>query len=297
MLSAVCGVLLATTPAARAAEDVDALQVAAFEAYANRDFQETVGLLTRILNVEPKEARWYEMRAQVLVDGKNFQAALEDYATAIELTPADSELVVTARLLAGRGLAEEGVSDWRGALQDYDRAMELADKGGESPDPYVVNSRGNCYNSLGMWAEARADYLASSQLFQQAKGLIRGTQRLDGAIFSASNAALMLAEMGDLDGALKEMKNIARRAPGSADMRAALAALYYAKGQRDEAESAWEFACVQINVGCSKYQDVDWLRRIRRWPPTMVAKMQDFVRLKSPLGLPAAPAASLGAAP
>lgn len=41
------------------------LQVAAFEAYANRDFQETVGLLTRILNVEPKEARWYEMRAQV----------------------------------------------------------------------------------------------------------------------------------------------------------------------------------------------------------------------------------------
>lgn len=41
------------------------LQVAAFEAYANRDFQETVGLLTRIMNVEPKEARWYEMRAQV----------------------------------------------------------------------------------------------------------------------------------------------------------------------------------------------------------------------------------------
>lgn len=37
-----------------------------------------------------------------------------------------------------------------------------------SPDPNVSCS------------EARADYLASSQLFQQAKGLIRGTQRLDG---------------------------------------------------------------------------------------------------------------------
>lgn len=41
------------------------VQAAAFEAYSNRDFQETVGLLTRIMNVQPKEPRWYEMRAQV----------------------------------------------------------------------------------------------------------------------------------------------------------------------------------------------------------------------------------------
>lgn len=38
----------------------------------------------------------------------------------------------------------------------------------ESPDPYVINSRGNCYNSLGMWAggcsvsQPPATYLASS---------------------------------------------------------------------------------------------------------------------------------------
>lgn len=43
------------------------VQAAAFEAYSNRDFQETVGLLTRIMNVQPKEPRWYEMRAQVSV--------------------------------------------------------------------------------------------------------------------------------------------------------------------------------------------------------------------------------------
>ncbi len=46
-------------------------------------------------------------------------------------------------------------------------------------------------------------------------------------MFSASNAALMLAELGDQKGALAEMQRIARRAPGSADMRAALAALYW----------------------------------------------------------------------
>jgi hypothetical protein len=30
--------------------------------------------------------------------------------------------------------------------------------------------------------------------------------RLDGAIYSASNAALMLAQMGDEDGAVKEVR-------------------------------------------------------------------------------------------
>jgi hypothetical protein len=74
----------------------------------------------------------------------------------------------------------------------------------------VLNSRGNCHNSLGEWAEARADYQASSELFQRAKGF-RGrggstTMRLDGAIFAASNAALMLAQMGDEDGAVKEVR-------------------------------------------------------------------------------------------
>jgi hypothetical protein len=102
--------------------------------------------------------------------------------------------------------------------------------------------------------------------------------RLDGAIFAASNAALMLAQMGDEDGAVKEvrwrclpaclpadeavmpthlpaclpaclqMRNVARRAPGSADMRAALAALYWSRGQQGAAEEQWEFACDQITV-------------------------------------------------
>jgi hypothetical protein len=33
-------------------------------------------------------------------------------------------------------------------------------------------------------------------------------------------------------------------------------------------------------VGCSKYQDRDWLLRIRRWPPRMADMMQDFLQLK-----------------
>lgn len=70
--------------------------------------------------------------------------------------------------------------------------------------------------------------------------------RLDGAIYAASNAALMLAQTGQEEAAIKEMQKIARRAPGSADMRVALASLYWSKGEEAAAESEWEFACNKI---------------------------------------------------
>ncbi len=43
---------------------------------------------------------------------------------------ADDALVDRARLLAGRALAYEGLSDWEGALADYVQALDLADRGG-----------------------------------------------------------------------------------------------------------------------------------------------------------------------
>jgi hypothetical protein len=44
------------------------LQDAAFEAYAGQDFDETVRLLTDLINYEPTPSpRWLEMRAQVHV--------------------------------------------------------------------------------------------------------------------------------------------------------------------------------------------------------------------------------------
>jgi hypothetical protein len=45
------------------------------------------------------------------------------------------------------------------------------------------------------------------------------------------------------------MQRVARRAPGSADMRAALAALYWSRGQQGAAEEQWDVACNQITVG------------------------------------------------
>ncbi|KXZ45732.1 hypothetical protein GPECTOR_51g718 [Gonium pectorale] len=250
----------------------------AYLAYAERRFGPAVELLTQCISAEPGVARWREMRAEVLVDGKNFSAALEDFASAMELAPAD-DLVTRARLLCGRALAREGLGQWEEALQDYRSGAELAAQAGW----VTVCVRAGGGGRAG-GRQARESYLASAAVFQQARGF-RGrngstTPRLDGAVFASSNAALMRAQLGDTEGAVQEMVRIARRAPGSADMRAALAALYWTSGRRQEAEEMWEFACDRITVGCVKYTDMDWLRRIRRWPPVMVERMADFLALK-----------------
>ena len=124
----------------------------------------------------------------------------------------------------------------------------------------------------GDYEGALEDYVASAAAFQ-------GMRNLSGAIYARSNAALTLAELGRDDEAMREMEAVARRAAGSIDMRAALAAMHWSRGEPEEAETKWNWACEKINSGvlteggpaldgCALYRDMDWLARIRRWPPS-----------------------------
>ena len=63
------------------------LQSEAAEAYARRDFKRAVDALSELMYQQPFSSRWSEMRAQVLVDGKNFAAAVMDYNEAMARTP------------------------------------------------------------------------------------------------------------------------------------------------------------------------------------------------------------------
>ena len=260
------------------------LERAAADAYAKRDFTTALNSINELISRDPASARLREMRATALVDSKNFGEAINEYDACLRVLGPEGTLD-KARVLSGRALALEGLADWPGALDNYNQALQIAQQAGADPDPYLLNSVGNCHASLGEWSAARVAYLASADGFQTARREDARTgklqQRLDGAVFAFSNAALMLAQMGDDAGATKEMQRVARRAPGSADMRAALAAQLWAANQEDEAEAMWNFACSNITVGCSKYQDEQWLREIRRWPPVMIERLQAFQNLRS----------------
>ena len=128
---------------------------------------------------------------------------------------------------------------------------------------------------------------------RSSKGYRRGsstTSRLDGAIYATTNAALMDSQLGDDEKAMTELANVARRAPNSADARAALASLRWAAGRRAEAEEAWNSACGRAE-GCAKYKDIDYVQRIRRWPPRMVKHLQAFLQLRDEAADDAAAAA------
>lgn len=63
------------------------VQEEAYEAYARRDFKRAVDKLSELIYQQPQSARWSEMRAQVLLDSKNFAAAIMDYNEAMNRTP------------------------------------------------------------------------------------------------------------------------------------------------------------------------------------------------------------------
>ena len=283
-------VLLPSAPSARAdaldravvSPDApfEELEARARTAYRAKRLDEAYDLLTRIIALEPENGQWYERRAQVLVDLKRFRAAVDDFDAAV--TKYEPEYR-SLGLLSNRALAYEGLSDWNSAIRDYDEVIRLSGEIGRVP-PYVLNSRGNARSSAGDYEGALEDYVASAAAFQ-------GMRNLSGAIYARSNAALTLAELGRDDEAMREMEAVARRAAGSIDMRAALAAMHWSRGEPEEAETKWNWACEKINSGvlteggpaldgCALYRDMDWLARIRRWPPSMVRKMDAFVNLK-----------------
>ena len=54
----------------------------------------------------------------------------------------------------------------------------------------------------------------------------------------------------------------------------------YDRGDLAVAETEWDYACNHITTGCSKYRDLDWVQRIRRWPPSLVNILKRFMSMR-----------------
>lgn len=261
-------------------EQFASLEMRARTAYRSKNLEEAFALLTELHELEPNDGQWLERRGQVLVDLKRFKLAVADFNAAVALYEPEYK---SLGLLSNRALAYEGLSEWSNALIDYDEVVRLSSAIDRAP-PYVLNSRGNVLSSLGRYDEALESYRQSAEVFQ-------ASRNLSGAIYAKSNAALVLAELGREEDSVYEFEAVARRAAGSIDARAALAAIYWSQGKASKAEQTWGWACDKINSGvlteggpaldgCALYRDEDWLLRIRRWPPSMVGKMMNFVKLR-----------------
>jgi len=222
-------------------------------------------------------------RANVRLDNKHFDDAVKDYDEALSLMQVDgmkvdgtAEYPEYPDTFVGRALAKEGLADWTGALEDYNKAVALWGGGrGEGINPYVLTFRGNTLTRLSRFEEAIPDYQAASDLFLSLRDIARYSD-------ARANLALAQYELGRVDEALKVANDVVRKNPGYADMRVLLAAEEWSRGDYINALKDWSFVCDRIDVGCSAYQDPNWVRTVRRWPPSIAVKLEQFLARELP---------------
>jgi tetratricopeptide (TPR) repeat protein len=215
------------------------------------DFAKAESYWTELIDLFPNNPAIWSNRGNSRVSQNKLDAAIADYNKSIELAPDATDPYLN------RGIAWERLGKWNEAIADDNRVIELDPK-----DAMAYNNRGNAKAGLGQWEAAIADYQKSFEIAPK---------------FAAARAnyALALYQIGQADEAVRNMRNLARKYPKFADMRAALTAALWGQGKRGEAESNWVAA-----VGLDRrYEDINWVKNIRRWPPTMVAALEKFLKM------------------
>lgn len=232
-------------------QQVTLLRRQAFEASRLGNFQEAEQLWSELLIYLPNEAAIWSNRGNVRVSLNRLEEAIDDYNQAIALAPFEADPYLN------RGAAMEGLERWQEAIDSYDRVLSL-----DPEDAAAFNNRGNAKAGLRDWEAALADYQRAIEINPN-------------FALARVNAALVFFQTGDRQEAIRRFRNLTRKYPAFADPRAALTAALWETGQRGEAESNW-VAVVGLD---NRYKDLDWLAKVRRWPPEMVKAMEKFLNL------------------
>jgi tetratricopeptide (TPR) repeat protein len=215
------------------------------------DFKQSETYWTELIGTFPNNPAIWSNRGNIRVAQHKLDEAIADFDRAIELAPKQPDPYLN------RGVALEGQGKYEDALNDYDRVLAL-----NPEDPMAYNNRGNARAGQQRWLEALTDYQKAIELSPN-------------FAIARANAALVSYQIGNKQEAMQSLRNLVRKYPMFADLRAAFTAILWDAGQQGEAESNW-VATVGIDA---RYQDLKWVKNIRRWPPQMVAALEKFLTL------------------
>jgi len=223
----------------------------AFRAAQRGNFAKAETYWTTLVEKFPENPAVWSNRGNVRIGQYKLNEAISDFDRSIEIAPEYPDAYLN------RGIAYEGKGLWSKAIADYNYVLSLTPQ-----DPIAINNRGNAKAGQQKWQAALDDYQQAAELapaFPMARG----------------NASLIQYQLGDRSEAIRNMRNLVRKYPMYSDMRAALAATLWVEGKQGEAESNW-VAAVGLD---NRYQDLDWLENIRRWPPSMIQALSRFLNL------------------
>lgn len=225
----------------------------ALTATQKADFAAAESIWGKIIELVPENPAAWSNRGNARVSQGKLAEAITDYDKAIAIAPEQPDAYLN------RGAALEGLGQWQAAIDDYNRVLVL-----DSKDPAAFNNRGNAQAGQGNWQAALEDYYHAFELAPD-------------YAFARANYALALYELGKPQQSIKAMQDLVRRYPNFADMRASLTAALWGQGRKGEAESYWA-GVLGLDT---RYKDLDWVTKIRRWPPSMVADLEKFLQLRS----------------
>jgi tetratricopeptide (TPR) repeat protein len=241
-----------TLPSEEQLQAGEALAQKAIAATEKGDFAQAETYWSQLIADFPTNPAVWSNRGNARVSQMKLDDAIADFNKAIELAPDATDPYLN------RGAALEGKGQYQLAIADYNRVLEIDPK-----DAMAYNNRGNAEAGLGDWDTALADYRKASEIAPN-------------FAFARANQALVLYQTGKPQESLTLMRNLARKYPMFPDVRAALTAVLWNQGKQGEAESNWVAA-----VGMDhRYQDLDWVKSVRRWPPAMVAALDRFLHLQ-----------------
>lgn len=233
--------------------EVTGLQDLAFE-YTNRfEFDKAEILWTKIISLNEDNAAAFSNRGNCRTSQGKFNEAVSDFDRAITLAPDEPDPYL------GKGVALEGLRAFKHALEAYEKANEKSLRKYKTADAIALNNMGNAYGALGEWDDAFKFYKKAADMDSH-------------FIFALANEALAMFQIGDDQAALRKMRFLTRKYPRFGDMHAAIAMALWDEGKRPAAEDSWYKA-----VSCdNRYEDVSWVRDIRRWPPRLLRILESF---------------------
>lgn len=181
----------------------------------NRDYQAAYRMALQALALDPGAAAALKLRGRIELENGGPRQAFEAFAKAAEVDPADPE----ARLWLG--IAQKALRQYQEAEVTFERGLA------QFPDFAALYA---AYAELLLEPELRAR--PGSQT--RARALLEKALALDGTLAEARYLlGKFLLEEGKADEALPHLQEAARRDPGAARLRFALAEAYRILGQRE----------------------------------------------------------------
>jgi tetratricopeptide (TPR) repeat protein len=195
----------------------------------------------------------YNRGNSYLVMGQ-FGDALVEFNKAAELAPDSADVYLS------RGIVEEKLFQWDAAIADYNKANSILKKRPFSgDDPTVISNIANAETGLLQWENALRDFTKAAQLKSD-------------FLAPQIGRALVLYQLDRPEETFQYFKTLAVKYPYFPDGQAVLAAIYFEKGDLKSANDCWENALEED----SRYEDIDWVLNIRRWPPKLVETLAKF---------------------